>query len=122
MSCFSAKIVALPACPHQIHLVDSGLNEAVDYYVKFTDKFGNMFTTLIEAPFASNDIVIPIEFNADIPEGLFSPYSGLVKMEIYDSTFQTIVPFNVTGTLENEVLLDFQNFEGALPPTIIHGA
>lgn len=122
MSCFSSVVYPLPACPHQIHLVDSGLDESVEYYIKFTDKFGVHYSTLLEPPYTANNIIIQIEGNADIVEGLFSPFSGLIKMEIYDATFSEIVPFNVMGQLVNEVLLDFQTFEGGLPPSIIHGA
>lgn len=122
MSCIQCVTYALPACPSTIHLVDSGLNEAVDYYVQFTDKFDNKYTTIIEAPFPSNDIVIPIANNPEIIEGLFTPFSGLVKMEIYDSAFDQLMSFAVNGVQTTCVLLSFTQYEGVIPQATIKGA
>jgi len=122
MACLECITYALPSCPSQIHLVDTGLDENVDYYVQFTDKFDNKIATLIEAPFLANDIIIPIDGNAEIPEGLFTQHSGLFKMEIYDSAFENLVSFAVNGVQTTCVLLSFAHYEGSQPPVIIHGA
>ena len=121
MSCIQCVTYALPACPSTIHLVDSGLNEAVNYHVHFTDKFNNVVDTLIEAPFPSNDIIIPIDNNPDIPTGLFTQYSGSFKMELYDSTNTSVVPFNVNGVLAPCVFLSFKHYEGVIPTATIFG-
>jgi hypothetical protein len=102
-------------------LVDSGLDESVNYNVQFTDKFDNKYVTLIEAPFPANDIVIPIENNADIPEGLFTPFSGMVKIEVYDGAFEDLVPFSVNAVQTTCVLVSFTQYEGVVPTATING-
>jgi hypothetical protein len=121
MSCTLCETYTLPACPDAIHLVDSGLNESVDYYVQFTDKFDNKYLTLIEAPFLANNVIIPIANNPDIPPGLFTAYSGDIKMEIYDSNYHDIVPFAVNGTGATCLLISFTQYEGIIPTATIHG-
>jgi hypothetical protein len=121
MSCIQCVTYSLPSCPSSIHLVDSGLDESVDYNVQFTDKFDNKYVTLIEAPFPANDIVIPIENNPEIPEGLFTPFSGMVKMEIFDSAFEDLVPFSVNAVETTCVLISFTQYEGVVPTATING-
>ena len=122
MACLECISYTLPACPESIHLVDSGLNEAVDYYIQFTDKSDNKIVTKIEAPFLANDIIIPILNNADIPQGLFTQFSGMFKMEILDATDKNLVSFAVNGVQTTCVLLSFQHYEGVQPQATIHGA
>lgn len=122
MACLECVTYTLPSCPAQIHLVDTGLNEAVDYFIQFTDKFDNKIVTIIESPYLANDIIIPIENNPDIPQALFTQHSGLFKMEIYDSAFENLVSFAVNGNQTTCVLLSFQHYEGYQPQAIIHGA
>ena len=121
MPCLECVTYTLPSCPNEIHLVDSGLNEAVDYYIQFTDKFDNLILTYIEAPFLANDIIIPILGNADIPEGLFTQHSGMFKMEIFDSNYENIESFSVNGVQTSCVLLSFQHYEGIQPQATIQG-
>ena len=121
MACIECVTYTLPSCPTEIHLVDSGLNESVDYYVQFTDKFDNKYLTYIEAPFLANDIIIPIHGNADIPEGLFTQHSGLFKMEIYDEDYHELVEFNVNASVTTCALISFQYYEGIKPQATIQG-
>lgn len=122
MPCLECVTYTLSACPDAIHLVDSGLNEAVDYYIQFTDKSDNKIVTVIEAPFLANDIIIPLLNNADIPKGLFTQHSGMFKMEIFDANYEDLVPFAVNGVQTTCVLLSFSHYEGVTPQATIHGA
>ena len=99
----------------------SGLSEAEEYYIEFTDKFDNVYTTLIEAPYPTGYIQVPILNNPDFPAGLFTQHSGMFKMRVLNTTTLQPFSFYVGPILTTCVLITFKQFEGVILPAIIIG-
>jgi hypothetical protein len=122
MPCLECVTYSLPSCPEFISMKWSGLDESLDYLIEFTDKFDNVYTTLIEQPYPTAGLIhIPILGNADIPEGLFTQHSGMFKMRVLNTQYLTPLNFYVGVVLTQCVLLSFQHYEGVVPPATIIG-
>lgn len=122
MACLECITYTLPSCPEFISMKWSGLSESEDYIIEFTDKFDNVYTTLIEQPYPTPGLIhIPVLGNADLPEGLFTAHSGMFKMRVLNPL--TLAPYSFyVGIISTQcVLISFKQYEGVIPPATIIG-
>ncbi len=81
MACSSCISITLPQCPEQI-VVNAGLLSNTQYRWEMTDKFDKIYNG-ISITDGTGILAIDVIDNADIPKGLFMPFSGVFILKAY---------------------------------------
>lgn len=86
-ACFIAQI---SNCQEQV-VLDLGLAVDLDVKWQLTTRLGNIFTGTATVD-SSEILTIPADA-AELPEGLFTPYQGTYKLELFDAEDDSIIHY-----------------------------
>lgn len=124
-SCGGCFSLILPACGKSISIPMDGYDAGDTYWILITDKFGNRYKVRVTVEELDGQPYVSL--NAiDFPAGLFTPYSGIFTIQIFEdngSDFPPVVcswlDFTFCEVDYSCIALSFSNdtvIEGVIPP------